>query len=70
MSRRGIGQDELARLIAADIPADSFVNLGIGQPTKVSNYLAAGSGVMLHTENGLLGMGPRGTRPPDRSGPG
>jgi 3-oxoadipate CoA-transferase beta subunit len=54
----GIGKDALARAIAADIPPGSFVNLGIGLPTKISNYLAPGSGVMLHTENGMLGMGP------------
>jgi 3-oxoadipate CoA-transferase beta subunit len=54
----GIGNDELARVVAADIPAGSFVNLGIGLPTKVSNHLGPGSGVMLHTENGMLGMGP------------
>jgi 3-oxoadipate CoA-transferase beta subunit len=54
----GIDRDALARIVAADIPAGSFVNLGIGLPTKVSNQLAPGSGVMLHTENGMLGMGP------------
>ena len=54
----GIGKDALARVVAADIPPGSFVNLGIGLPTKISNYLAPGSGVILHTENGLLGMGP------------
>jgi 3-oxoadipate CoA-transferase beta subunit len=54
----GIGKDALACAIAADIPPGSFVNLGIGLPTKISNYLAPGSGVMLHTENGMLGMGP------------
>jgi 3-oxoadipate CoA-transferase beta subunit len=54
----GIGKDALARVVAADIPPGSFVNLGIGLPTKISNYLAPGSGVLLHTENGLLGMGP------------
>jgi 3-oxoadipate CoA-transferase, beta subunit len=53
----GIGKDALARAVAADIPPGSFVNLGIGLPTKISNYLAPGSGVLLHTENGLLGMG-------------
>jgi 3-oxoadipate CoA-transferase beta subunit len=54
----GIGKDALARVVAADIPPGSFVNLGIGLPTKISNYLAPDSGVLLHTENGLLGMGP------------
>ena len=54
----GIDRDSLASVVAADIPAGSFVNLGIGLPTKVSNHLAPGSGVMLHTENGMLGMGP------------
>lgn len=54
----GIDRDTLARIVAADIPAGSFVNLGIGLPTKVSNHLAPDSGVMLHTENGMLGMGP------------
>lgn len=54
----GIDRDTLARIVADDIPAGSFVNLGIGLPTKVSNHLAPDSGVMLHTENGMLGMGP------------
>lgn len=47
----------IARLVAADIPAGSYVNLGIGQPTLVADYLPADSGVILHTENGMLGMG-------------
>ncbi|MFZ5849641.1 MAG: 3-oxoacid CoA-transferase subunit B [Actinomycetota bacterium] len=50
--------DQLAALVAADIPAGSFVNLGIGQPTKVANYLDPAAGIILHTENGMLGMGP------------
>jgi 3-oxoadipate CoA-transferase beta subunit len=54
----GIDRDTLASVVAADIPAGSFVNLGIGLPTKVSNFLAPDSGVLLHTENGMLGMGP------------
>ena len=55
----GLDHDALARIVAADIPPGSFVNLGIGLPTKVSNHLAPDSGVMLHTENGMLGMGPQ-----------
>lgn len=54
----GIDRDTLARVVAADIPAGSFVNLGIGLPTTVSNFLPPGRGVQLHTENGMLGMGP------------
>ena len=54
----GIDRDALARVVAADIPPGSFVNLGIGQPTRISNHLPPDSGVMLHTENGMFGMGP------------
>jgi 3-oxoadipate CoA-transferase beta subunit len=50
--------DALAALVARDIPPGAFVNLGIGLPTKVGNHLAPDSGVILHTENGMLGMGP------------
>ena len=49
--------DELARLIAADIPEGAYVNLGIGQPTSIARHLKPDSGVILHTENGMLGMG-------------
>lgn len=48
----------IARDIAAEHPDGAFVNLGIGQPTLVADHLPAGSGVLLHTENGMLGMGP------------
>ncbi|WP_347038991.1 3-oxoacid CoA-transferase subunit B [Glutamicibacter halophytocola] len=54
-------RDEMAQLVARDIPAGAFVNLGIGQPTNVSNFLTADQGVTLHTENGMLGMGPVAT---------
>jgi 3-oxoadipate CoA-transferase beta subunit len=53
-----LGRDELARLVAADIPPGAYVNLGIGQPTAVADHLDAGAGITLHTENGMLGMGP------------
>ena len=55
------GKDALAAAIAADIPAGAYVNLGIGQPTLVADHLAPGSGVVLHTENGMLNMGPAAT---------
>ncbi|CAN5447986.1 3-oxoacid CoA-transferase subunit B [soil metagenome] len=57
-SGRPRSKDELAAAIARDIPPGSFVNLGIGQPTLVADHLAPDSGVVLHTENGMLGMGP------------
>jgi len=53
-----LSKDEMAALVARDIPDGSFVNLGIGQPTTVADHLRPGSGVVLHTENGMLGMGP------------
>lgn len=57
MSTR-ISRQELAQRIAADIPEGAYVNLGIGAPTLVANYLPEGLEIILHTENGLLGMGP------------
>ncbi len=50
--------DELAARIALDIPPRSYVNLGIGQPTRIAEYLNPAAGIILHTENGMLGMGP------------
>ncbi|MGD9606148.1 MAG: 3-oxoacid CoA-transferase subunit B [Leucobacter sp.] len=56
MSER-ISRQDLAARIAADIPEGSYVNLGIGAPTLVANYLPEGLEIILHTENGMLGMG-------------
>lgn len=53
-----ITRQQLAARIAADIPEGSYVNLGIGAPTLVANYLPADQEIILHTENGMLGMGP------------
>ena len=56
--RGPLSRDEMAQLVARDIPAGAYVNLGIGQPTRVADYLNPGQGIVLHTENGMLGMGP------------
>lgn len=53
-----IPRADLARRIAADIPDGAVVNLGIGAPTLVADHLPADREIVLHTENGLLGMGP------------
>jgi 3-oxoadipate CoA-transferase beta subunit len=52
-----LGRREIAARVAADIPPGSYVNLGIGQPTTVADYLPADRGIVLQTENGMLGMG-------------
>ncbi len=51
-------RDEIAQRVARDIPEGSYVNLGIGLPTMVANHLDPGKEIFLHSENGLLGMGP------------
>ncbi|WP_334159093.1 3-oxoacid CoA-transferase subunit B [Oryzomicrobium sp.] len=53
-----LNRNEMAARVARDIPEGAYVNLGIGLPTKVANYLPADRDIFLHSENGLLGMGP------------
>jgi len=51
-------RDEIAQHVARDIPEGCYVNLGIGLPTLVANHLEASKDIFLHSENGILGMGP------------
>ena len=56
MNRRN--RDQIAARVARDIPEGAYVNLGIGLPTWVANHLPKDRDIFLHSENGLLGMGP------------
>ncbi len=51
-------RDQIAARVARDIPEGAYVNLGIGLPTMVGRHLPPGREIFLHSENGLLGMGP------------
>ena len=58
MSYTKLTREQIAQRIANDIPEGAYVNLGIGMPTLVGNYLPRDREIILHSENGILGMGP------------
>ena len=53
-----LNRNQMAARVAQDIPEGAYVNLGIGLPTMVANYLPVDREIILQSENGLLGMGP------------
>lgn len=58
-------REDLARRVADDLPDGAYVNLGIGMPTRVADFVRPGAEIIFHSENGLLGVGPA---PPDGEG--
>jgi 3-oxoadipate CoA-transferase beta subunit len=67
-SSNRFSRQQMAERVARDIPDGAYVNLGIGLPTLVANFLPSNREIVLHSENGLLGMGPapeKGREDPD-----
>lgn len=56
---KGLSREDMARVAAGDIPDGSCVNLGIGLPTLMADYVPAGRELLFHSEQGLLGLGPK-----------
>lgn len=59
MSKTPLTREQIARRIAQDLPDGAYVNLGIGIPTLCGNYLPPDREVILHSENGVVGYGPK-----------
>jgi acetate CoA/acetoacetate CoA-transferase beta subunit len=58
-------RNNIARRVALELKDGEFVNIGIGIPTKVVNYIPKGVSILLHSENGFVGMGPPPETPTD-----
>lgn len=68
MAYQRLTREQIVQRVAQDIPEGSYVNLGIGLPTKIANYLDPNKEIFLQSENGVLGMGPapaKGEEDPD-----
>lgn len=57
--QQGLTREQIAHIAALDIPAGSYVNLGIGLPTRIADFVPPEREVQLHSEQGLLGLGPQ-----------
>lgn len=59
MSGKRLTREQIAERAAQELPDGAYVNLGFGIPNLISNYVLAGRTIYFHSENGILGMGPR-----------
>ena len=57
--RRGLSREQIAKRVAAELEDGWLVNLGLGIPTLAVNYVPEGRDILFHSENGIIGMGPR-----------